>query len=153
MTLNDSHLPWELHLEHSCKETAGPAGAHRSPPARRRHSRPHRCCSHTAPSAPPRPTPTTAPERVTDSWTPNWTAELHPELLSNCCTECCHSRRNSQIQWQNRDVTSSAQLFAFHYWPFCHLIPYYKHSKERLLSLSGRAKMSPLEDWRMYLMQ
>lgn len=90
VTPNDCHLPWELHLERSCRETAGPAGAHQSPPARHRHSRPHRCCSHTAPSAPPRPAPTAAPvsPSVTHSTTP-WTAV-------KASAECYHSRRNPQ---------------------------------------------------------
>lgn len=85
VTLNDSHLPWELHLARSCRETAGPAGARRSPPARHRHSRPHRCCSRTAPSAPPRPAPTAAMSHISTPWTADKTS-----------TECSHSRGNPQ---------------------------------------------------------
>lgn len=57
VTTNAFHLPWELHLEHSCMETAGPEVTHQSPLVLHRHSLPLHCylCTQRSVHWKPRP--------------------------------------------------------------------------------------------------
>lgn len=117
VTTNAFHLPWELHLEHSCMETAGPEVTHQSPLVLHRHSLPLHCYLCTRRSVHWKPRPAMSWVGIRDSTTTLFS--IH-QSVHRMGWEFYHKRRNSERTLTRLQDDNKNWRVKSNPWPFCH---------------------------------